>query len=156
MTDSAYAYSATSTRNPFRYALALWRFMRSMTDDEAVAEVAIIEIGFARSRFGRRYRRQVRHGDVGFLMYFNHGRWILDCHNRKDGCTTAWEVNPALETIMTCHQCGAVTQSETPELWMEIESILNRRPIPATRNWMPHETVSDLLKENEAHGVDGP
>jgi len=52
-----YAYSAESTRNPFRYALALWRFIRSDTDDDIISEVAIIEIGFARSRFGRRLAR---------------------------------------------------------------------------------------------------
>jgi ubiquinone biosynthesis protein COQ4 len=54
---AAYAYSAESTRNPGRYALALWRFLRSDTDDDIISEVAIIEIGFARSRFGRRLAR---------------------------------------------------------------------------------------------------
>ncbi len=57
MSDSSYAYGASSTKNPFRYALALWRFMRSKTDDDVVSEVAIIELGFARSRFGRRLAR---------------------------------------------------------------------------------------------------
>lgn len=57
MSQSNYAYSAESTRNPFRYALAVWRFLRSNTDDNIVPEVAIIEIGFARSRFGRRLAR---------------------------------------------------------------------------------------------------
>jgi len=52
-----YAYSAESTKNPFRYALAVWRFLRSDTDDNIIPEVAIIEIGFARSRFGRRLAR---------------------------------------------------------------------------------------------------
>ena len=57
MPDPEYAYSATSTKNPARYALALWRFMRTKTDDDIISEVAIIEIGFARSRFGRRLAR---------------------------------------------------------------------------------------------------
>jgi ubiquinone biosynthesis protein Coq4 len=52
-----YAFSADSTRNPLRYALALLRFLRSDTDDDIIPEVAIIEIGFARSRFGRRLAR---------------------------------------------------------------------------------------------------
>jgi len=49
-------YSAEPTRNPFRYALAAWRLVRSdpaVTTDEA----AIVEIGFARSRLGRRFAR---------------------------------------------------------------------------------------------------
>jgi ubiquinone biosynthesis protein Coq4 len=57
MSTSNYAYSAESTKNPFRYALAIWRFLRSDTNDDVVPEVAIIEIGFARSRFGRRLAR---------------------------------------------------------------------------------------------------
>ena len=57
MSDQEYIYSASATKNPFRYALALWRFMRSKTDDNVISEVAIIEIGFARSRFGRRLAR---------------------------------------------------------------------------------------------------
>jgi len=57
MPAQEYAYSALATKNPFRYALALWRFMRSKTDDDIISEVAIIEIGFARSRFGRRLAR---------------------------------------------------------------------------------------------------
>jgi ubiquinone biosynthesis protein COQ4 len=57
MPASEYAYSAESTKNPFRYALAVWRFLRSNTDDSIISEVAIIEIGFARSSFGRRLAR---------------------------------------------------------------------------------------------------
>jgi len=57
MSAPQYAYSGSSTRNPFRYALALWRFMRSKTDDDVISGVAIIELGFARSRFGRKLAR---------------------------------------------------------------------------------------------------
>jgi ubiquinone biosynthesis protein COQ4 len=57
MPASEHVFSAESTRNPFRYALAVWRFLRSDTDDNIIPEVAIIEIGFARSRFGRRLAR---------------------------------------------------------------------------------------------------
>lgn len=53
---TGYAYSARPTRNPFRYALAVWRLIRNdpagMTD-----EAAIVELGFARSRLGRRFAR---------------------------------------------------------------------------------------------------
>lgn len=57
MPDTDYAYSATPTRNPLRYMLAIARFLKSKTSDDIVSEVAIIEIGFARSRFGRKLAR---------------------------------------------------------------------------------------------------
>ncbi len=51
-----YAYSAQPTRNPFRYAAAVWRLIRR-DPAEATSEAAIVEIGFARSRLGRRFAR---------------------------------------------------------------------------------------------------
>ncbi len=54
MADGPYRYSARPTRNPFRYLLALWRLTRNLS---ATGEAAIIEIGFARSRLGRRFAR---------------------------------------------------------------------------------------------------
>ncbi len=54
MGQASYAYSATPTRNPLRFLLALWRSMRNLNDTE---EVAIVQMGFARSRTGRRFAR---------------------------------------------------------------------------------------------------
>lgn len=54
MTPVRYAYSLEPTRNPLRYGLALWRTLRDPTD---TAEVAIVEMGFARSHLGRRFAR---------------------------------------------------------------------------------------------------
>ena len=51
-----YKYSAEPTKNPLRYALAIWRLLSKdteLTTDEA----AIVEMGFARSRTGRRFAR---------------------------------------------------------------------------------------------------
>ena len=51
-----HAYSAEPTRNPFRYALAVWRLLRN--DPSATTrEAGIVEMGFARSRLGRRFAR---------------------------------------------------------------------------------------------------
>ena len=50
---AAYAYSARPTRNPLRYALALWRMLRSDLDHFDSRESAIVVIGFIRSRFAR-------------------------------------------------------------------------------------------------------
>jgi ubiquinone biosynthesis protein Coq4 len=49
-----YAYSATPTRNPFRFLLAIWRVVRDPAD---TYEAGIVEIGFARTRLGRRFAR---------------------------------------------------------------------------------------------------
>jgi ubiquinone biosynthesis protein Coq4 len=49
-------YSATPTRNPLRYAQAVWRLVRK-DPETTTAEAAIVEIGFARSRLGRRFAR---------------------------------------------------------------------------------------------------
>jgi ubiquinone biosynthesis protein Coq4 len=51
-----HAYSAEPTRNPFRYALAVWRLIRN-DPSETTPEAAIVEIGFARSKLGRRFAR---------------------------------------------------------------------------------------------------
>ena len=56
MDSSTYAYTSKPTRNPFRYALAVWRLVRS-DPSKSTAEAAIVEMGFARSRLGRRFAR---------------------------------------------------------------------------------------------------
>ncbi len=56
MDASPHAYSAEPTRNPFRFALALWRLIRN-DPSETTPEAAIVEMGFARSRIGRRFAR---------------------------------------------------------------------------------------------------
>jgi ubiquinone biosynthesis protein COQ4 len=56
MATSKHAYSATPTRNPFRYALAVWRLVRS-DPAQSTDEAAIVEMGFARSKLGRRFSR---------------------------------------------------------------------------------------------------
>jgi ubiquinone biosynthesis protein Coq4 len=54
MAETRAAYSATPTRNPFRFLLATWRTVR---DPSSTHEAAIVEMGFARSRLGRRFAR---------------------------------------------------------------------------------------------------
>jgi len=57
MPDDGYKYSAKPTKNPFRYLLAVWRLVTKETTDDVIQEAAIVEIGFARSKFGRRLAR---------------------------------------------------------------------------------------------------
>jgi ubiquinone biosynthesis protein Coq4 len=56
MAPSAYAYSERPTRNPLRYLAAVWRLIRS-DPAESTDDAAIVEMGFIRSRFGRRFAR---------------------------------------------------------------------------------------------------
>lgn len=53
---SGYSYSARPTRNPLRYGLAVWRIIRR-DPEEVTDEAAIVEMGFARSKLGRRFAR---------------------------------------------------------------------------------------------------
>ena len=57
MAESAYRYSSEPTRNPFRYLAAVWRFLRTDLDEVDVADAAIVQMGFNRSRLGRRFAR---------------------------------------------------------------------------------------------------
>jgi len=56
MATTPYAYSAEPTRNPLRYARAVWRLIRR-DPETTTPEAAIVEIGFARSKLGRRFAR---------------------------------------------------------------------------------------------------
>jgi ubiquinone biosynthesis protein COQ4 len=52
MGADSYQYSSQPTRNPARWLLAAWRVSRDLTNTN---EAAIVEIGFSRSRIGRRF-----------------------------------------------------------------------------------------------------
>jgi ubiquinone biosynthesis protein Coq4 len=56
LASTGYAYSARPTRNPFRYGLAVWRLIRR-DPETTTAEAAVVEMGFARSKLGRRFAR---------------------------------------------------------------------------------------------------
>ena len=56
MAPVEYHYSARPTRSPLRYLRAVWRLVRHDPSQETEA-AAVVEIGFARSRLGRRFAR---------------------------------------------------------------------------------------------------
>lgn len=86
------------------------------------------------------------------------GFWIADCPT--DGCAGAELVNFA-DPLFFCCACrnaafGNLPLAVTvpaPKKRVDIEAYLGSRPAPATRNWLPHETVTDLRDENKAHGI---
>lgn len=61
MDASPYRYSPRATRNPLRYAGAVWRFLRrdlaAGLDPQGLEDAATIQMGFNRSKLGRRFAR---------------------------------------------------------------------------------------------------
>lgn len=57
MESKSYRYSAEPTRNPFRYLGAVWRLVSQDLDAVDVADAATVQMGFNRSRIGRRIAR---------------------------------------------------------------------------------------------------
>lgn len=56
MASRSHSHSAEPTRDPFRYVRAVWRLVRS-DPSQSSDDAAIVEIDFARSRWGRRFAR---------------------------------------------------------------------------------------------------
>lgn len=83
------------------------------------------------------------------------GWWIVDCPCR--GADFVWLATP----LVWCGSCG---NAQLGGLWRRvvlpdeterraIEAALLARPLHASRNWIPGETVADLLAENAEHGL---
>ena len=75
----------------------------------------------------------------------NENRWIADCAECR-GAEFVIEGQPFI-----CASCGAVSVVTWPAETEEIEQVLDKRLNPLNRNWMPGETVDDLLRENSEH-----
>lgn len=82
----------------------------------------------------------------------NHGRWIVDCPD----CAGA-QLACKTDHRFMCNECGNVVigglwrHVDWPEdsVGLQIEAALKVRPV-ANQNWVPTETVDDLLAENLA------
>lgn len=98
--------------------------------------------------------------------YMNIGRWIADCP--REHCNNAIALGPK-QTMFHCDgvgSCGHIAEVDWPPDADEITRVLERRPVPGTRNWAPAghrqtvvcgfpdgQTVADLEYENREHGV---
>lgn len=87
----------------------------------------------------------------------NWGRWITRCPNPH--CLNAMQLRrgqPVYQCPRELGGCG----DEYPIQWhidtVLIERILLCRPAEWTRNWLPYETIQDLVLENLAHGDSTP
>jgi hypothetical protein len=87
--------------------------------------------------------------DLPVPARINHGRWLTDCPNCHGGALTHPEWK-----LACCGECGCIMRRvEFPEMVAAIETVLLARATRDVQNWVPPETVADLLRENAEHGV---
>lgn len=83
----------------------------------------------------------------------NWGRWLARCP--APWCTNAVALE-RFQLEFACagmDGCGCVTDVVWPPDPAAIELLLTMRPVPRTRNWLPGESLEDLLAENATHGI---
>lgn len=96
--------------------------------------------------------------------YVNHGRWVGDCN--RPHCANAEKLT-AGQRVFHCSNCRQISEVDWPPDAEQITQVLDKRPVPQTRNWFPsgHElavrsgtphgqSVADLETENHDYGVD--
>lgn len=101
--------------------------------------------------------------EVVAVVFMDWGRWLAKCP--RPGCTGAEQYGPGLDGArFWCRPgpklggCNFMCEAVWPAEIALIEKLLLPRPVPATRNWKPGESVHDLLAENILNGIlpDGP
>jgi len=80
--------------------------------------------------------------------YVNRGRWIAECE-----CRHAAQVSSGDE--WRCPVCGTRYVVLWPADRVAIQDALRQRPVE-NQNWLPTETINDLLAENIEHGISAP
>ena len=92
--------------------------------------------------------------------YCEGGLWIAQCPQKW--CVGADHYGPGPHTgrigglgedRFTCPRCASVVGVQWPDNVDDIMHVLEQRPMPETRNWLPGETVQDLIMENAVHGI---
>lgn len=87
------------------------------------------------------------------VAYVNHGRWLWDCG--QCGAAQACTPNDPRAFCVGCFNGGdGWWPVEFPAEMRTIETLLERRPRDAQRNWQPPETIDQLQLENLSIGVD--
>lgn len=82
----------------------------------------------------------------------NWGRWLARCP--RPWCTNAIALEVGQVEFLcvgardACGFSGPVVWPPDPQA---IEALLGMRPVQRTQNWLPGETLEDLLVENAAH-----
>lgn len=79
------------------------------------------------------------------IAHYNWGRWIVECT-----CGAGLLVTGT--GVCRCRECGLRHQVSLPVERREVERLCAKRA-PANRNWLPGESVANLIAENIMHGV---
>lgn len=93
-------------------------------------------------------------------VYISWGKWVARCP--ADGCPQAehygadpdtGHVGGLTDSTFRCGHCGMFCAAEwpDPDVAADVVALLGMRPVPATRSWLPGETVENLLAENVEH-----
>lgn len=97
------------------------------------------------------------------IAYVSLGTWVAKCP--RPWCIHADHAGPGpntgrvgglTESTFTCLYCGLVCDTVWPDNADDIVRVLKQRPQVETRNWLPGETIEDLLMENVTHGLIHP
>lgn len=89
-----------------------------------------------------------------YFAFVEHSTWVWQCPD----CEHLWWAEPGFPRAW-CPNCLNVGSAGFSRLVLfpkergKIERALKYRAEPKTRNWLPHETVDDLIAENIQHGV---
>lgn len=80
------------------------------------------------------------------------GHWLAECGTPY--CRNALHLEYGAGFL--CGECGVAYDVlwPTPEIARRIIALLSYRPDWVNRNWLPHESVMDLLAENMLHGIE--
>lgn len=80
------------------------------------------------------------------------GEWIARCG--RPWCANALLIARGQDGFRCTggHACGWAGSIVWPPDPDAVEAILTLRPVPTTRNWLPGETLAQLLVENAEHG----
>jgi hypothetical protein len=80
----------------------------------------------------------------------NWGRWVVRCPR----CPSAQQVTPG-DKGFRCDDCEAVDLIlwPAPDMIRGVARLLGMRRDPSKQNWLPYETLDDLMVENGTHDV---
>lgn len=103
------------------------------------------------------------------VVFHEQGIWKARCptpfcRGAEHHGISPWWLGPpvlgglGLESFVCLQSCHRTYPAQWPAVEMRegIEALLGLRPDPANRNWLPNETLSDLLLENAEHGITPP
>lgn len=82
------------------------------------------------------------------------GYWIVDCPTCRSA-ELAWRDDPRFLCSNCLNQAngGRCWPVAVPPAARAIEALLRLRPDPATRNWLPGESLLVLARQNRDHGL---